>query len=64
MQEGKPGTVLRGLRVAAAMRSRKSARIVVIFAIISVPFCSGYGTYTKKMLEKLCILLYHLMCIL
>ena len=46
------------------MRSQKSALIVVIFAIISFPFRSGYSTYTKKMLEKLCILLYHLMCIL
>ncbi len=64
MQEGKPGTVLRGLRVTAAMRNRKSARIVVIFVIIRVPFRSGYSIYTKKMLEKHCILLYHLMCIL
>ena len=52
MQEGKPGTVLHGLRVAAAMRSRKSARIVVIFAIISVPFRGGYSTYTKKCLKS------------
>ena len=52
MQEGKPGTVLRGLRAAAAMMSRKSARIVVIFAIISVPFRGGYGTYTKKCLKS------------
>lgn len=52
MQEGKPGTVLRGLRVAAAMRSRKSARIIVIFAIISVPFRSSYSTYTKKCLKS------------
>lgn len=52
MQEGKPGTVLHGLRVAAAMRSRKSARIVVIFAVISAPFRSGYSIYTKKYLKS------------